>query len=243
MLENILQRAEFHHTAHIHHTHLVCHLGHKAHVVRDQDNGLMVVDLQGLHQLHDLRLDRHIQSSRRLIRDDNVRIADHRNGNHNTLLHAAGKLVRIVVHAAYRIGNAQLFEHIQHMRPRLGFFHAGVLYQSLCHLIPYLIHGVQRGHRVLEHHPDLRTTQTAHIGAIRLHLVQPVLPAVLCRTIDHMLRFYNGIFRHQLYNGMHRHAFAAAGFAYDGQGRAAAQPQRDILDDTHFFPVGDKAGI
>ena len=68
-----------------------------AHVVRDEQDRRAVVALQPLHQLEDLRLDRHVERGRRLVGDQQRRVARERHRDHHALPHAARELVRVVV--------------------------------------------------------------------------------------------------------------------------------------------------
>ena len=58
--------------------------------------------LQLLDQLEDLRLHRHVERGRRLVGDQQLRVADQRHRDHRALAHTAGELVRVVVVAARR---------------------------------------------------------------------------------------------------------------------------------------------
>ena len=64
--------------------------------------------LQRAHQIEDLRLDRDVERGRRLVGDQQLRVAGERHRDHHALPHAARELVRIVVEALLRRGNAHL---------------------------------------------------------------------------------------------------------------------------------------
>ena len=96
----------------IHHDHAVGILGDDAHVMRDQDDRRAERLLQFAHQVEDLRLDRHIERGRRLIGDQQLRVARQRHRDHHALPHAAGKLVRIGVHAALRLRDVDAAQHL-----------------------------------------------------------------------------------------------------------------------------------
>ena len=57
-----------------------------------------------LDQLQDLRLDRHVQGGRGFVRQDELRVARQRYGDHDALAHPAGELVRIVLESLARSG-------------------------------------------------------------------------------------------------------------------------------------------
>ena len=52
-----------------------------------------------LQQLEDLRLDRHVERGRRLVGDQELRLAGQRHRDHRALPHPAGELVRVVLQA------------------------------------------------------------------------------------------------------------------------------------------------
>ena len=57
-------------------------------------------------QLEHLRLDRDVERRRRLVGDQQLRVAGQRHGDHHPLAHAAGELVRIGAEAALRVRDA-----------------------------------------------------------------------------------------------------------------------------------------
>ncbi len=59
----------------IHYSHTLSQTCHNSQIVRDPDNGHTKFITQTLHQINDLGLNGHIQSSGRLIRDQNLRTA------------------------------------------------------------------------------------------------------------------------------------------------------------------------
>ncbi len=84
----------------IHHRHPLAGLGDHAHGMGDQHDRHAELVLHLLHQLQDLRLDGDVERRRRLVGDQELGLAGKRHGDHDALAHAAGELVRIVVHAA-----------------------------------------------------------------------------------------------------------------------------------------------
>ena len=98
--------------AHVHHGHAVGHLGDHAQVVGDHQDRHAEVGLELLQQLQDLGLDRHVERRRRLVGDQQARIAGQRHRDHRPLAHAAGELVRILVEALLRIADADRSQHL-----------------------------------------------------------------------------------------------------------------------------------
>ena len=86
----------------VHHDDVVGELGDDAEVVGDEDDRGAGLLAQRAHQLEDLRLDRHVERGRRLVGDQQLRLAGQRHRDHHALAHAARELVRIVVEALAR---------------------------------------------------------------------------------------------------------------------------------------------
>ena len=63
-------------------------------------------------QLHDLSLDRHVERGRRLVGDQDVRVAPERHRDHRALPHPAGELVRKVVDARFRVRDPDLAKQL-----------------------------------------------------------------------------------------------------------------------------------
>ena len=102
VVEDVPLRAALDDPARVHDEDLVGDLGDDAEVVRDQDHGRVELGAQAVEQLEDLRLDRHVERRRRLVGDQDVRVARERHRDHRPLAHAARELVRVVVDARLR---------------------------------------------------------------------------------------------------------------------------------------------
>ena len=90
----------------------------------DRSNSLLHV----AQELENLRLHGDVERGRRLVGDDQRRPAGERDGDHHALPHAARELVRIVVHALLRFGDAhraqQLDRALARLAPRRQAVHA-----------------------------------------------------------------------------------------------------------------------
>ncbi len=84
--------------ARVHDRDLVDHLGDHAEVVGDQQDRHAEPLAQLSHQLEDLGLDRRVERGRRLVGDQELRVAAQRHRDHHALPHASRHLVRVVVH-------------------------------------------------------------------------------------------------------------------------------------------------
>ena len=82
-------------------------------------------------QLEDLSLDGHVECGRRLVGDDERRIAGEADRDHYALAHAAGEMVRILVEPACRIGNADQRQEFDRAGARRGPVHAEMDLQRL----------------------------------------------------------------------------------------------------------------
>ena len=156
----------------IHHEHAVGHFGHHAHVVRDEDHAHVHFVLQPAHQLQDLRLDRHVERGRRLVGDQQRGPARQRHRDHHALPHPAGQLVRIAREHAARLRNAHEIEQPQRFRAGFGRALRLVQRDRLADLVADRKHRVQRRHRLLEDHRDVRAADVAHGTVARLREVE-----------------------------------------------------------------------
>ena len=95
--------------ARVEHVDAVAHREGDAQVVRDHDQAHATRDLDGLEQREDLALRRHVERRRRLVGDQDLRIAGQGGGDADALAHAPGQLERIALgHAG--IADADLGE-------------------------------------------------------------------------------------------------------------------------------------
>ena len=81
--------------ARVHDHHPVAGLGEHRQVVGDEDEREAELLPQVLEELQDLRLDHDVERRRRLVADDDRRVAGKRHRDHRPLAHAARQLVRV----------------------------------------------------------------------------------------------------------------------------------------------------
>ena len=91
--------------------------------------------LHVLQQVEDLRLDGDVERGGRLVGDDELRLAGQRHRDHDALAHAAGELVRVIVHAACGIGDLHQLEHLDGAGQRVLVAKALVAAQALGDLL------------------------------------------------------------------------------------------------------------
>ena len=86
----------------IHHRDAVADFGDDAEIVGDEQDAHAALALQALQQVEDLGLDGDVERRRRLVGDQQRRVAGQRHGDHGALAHAARQFVRILAGAARR---------------------------------------------------------------------------------------------------------------------------------------------
>lgn len=149
--------ALLHDPARVHHREPVTGVREHRQVVADHDQTEVLLGHQLLDQPQDLSLDHHIESRRRLVRDDQVRVAGQRHRDHHTLPLTAGELVRIRVRARGR--QPHVLQEFTGLLLRTGRSRLLVQQDRLGDLVTDAVHGVERVHRPLE---DDRGTRPAH---------------------------------------------------------------------------------
>ena len=120
--EDVVEGPALHHLAAIHDDNLFGHVGDDTEIVGDQQHGHIEFVLQVDHQPQDLRLNRHVESGRRLIRDEQRRTADQRHRDHCPLAQSAGQLKRVAARSPPRIGKS---DEAQHLPSELGCLRGG----------------------------------------------------------------------------------------------------------------------
>src|SRR2546426_2335055 len=96
----------------VHHADAVAHLRDDPEVVRDDQDARPERRLHVLDQLEDLRLDRDVERGRRLVRDQETRVAGERDRDHGPLLHAPAQFVGILPRDPLRVRDLHLPEHL-----------------------------------------------------------------------------------------------------------------------------------
>ena len=165
------------------------------------------------HQLDDFRLHGHVERGGRLVGDQEVRTACERDGDHHALTHAAGQLVRVIVHAPLRRGDADARQRLD--RELVGFPPALALVQHehLGDLPAHRRDRVQRRHRLLEDHGDAIAAQLPLLGRGKVLDLPALKPDGAAADPQRLPQ--------QADQGERRDALAAAGFADQAECLAA----------------------
>ena len=90
MVHHMFRGAAFDYAAVAHDLNMVGEVGDDAEVVRNQKDTHAAVLAEASEQVHNLFLNRDVESRGRLIGDEDARVASQGHGNHGTLLHPAG---------------------------------------------------------------------------------------------------------------------------------------------------------
>ena len=228
--EDVFLRAILHEVAEVHNADGVGDVLNNGKVVADEEVGQLVLILQLVQQVDDLRLNGHIQRRDRLVADDKLGVERERTRDADTLALAAGELVRVAV----------LVEGLQ----------AAVVHDLVDVIVEFrlrdkvvLTHGLaddladrhtrgERGERILE--DDL------HLRAQGAHLLGGEVVDLL--TVEEDLTGGLGVI--QAEDGAARGGLTAAGLADETHRRAALQVEGDAVDGLDVADrVGDHAAF
>ena len=137
-----------------------------------------------LHQVHDLRLDGHIQGGNGFIRNDQLRVHDQRPGDPDPLALSAGELVGIAVGVFLR--QSHQLQHVVDFLPALVFRLVQLMdIQALRNDVHDLFPRVQARHGVLEDHLHVCVQKALVVLA---HLPGNIPPAegdfAVCRIVQ-----------------------------------------------------------
>jgi hypothetical protein len=177
--------------------------------VRDQHDRGAGPGLELAHQVEDLRLDRDVQRGRRLVGDQEPRLAGERHRDHHPLPHPTGKLVRVLEDAALRLWHPHQPKHLDRAGAGLLARKPAVQDQRFGDLVADGQDRIQRRHRLLEDHGYGVAANLAHLG---LRQVEQIATLEHHASVDGA----SGRRRDQAQEGKRRDAFAAAGLADDG---------------------------
>ncbi|CCZ36011.1 putative peptide transport system ATP-binding protein [Firmicutes bacterium CAG:646] len=175
----------------------------------DKQNGSSFLFFQDIHQFQDLRLNRNVQSCSWLIGDQKLRLTCQRHGDHDTLTHTAGKLVRILFCHCFRIRNTNVAKHLHHFLFRLFLTHLLMNSERLAQLSLDCKNRVQTGHRLLKDNRNIISTNLTHIFQ---RYVCQILSVKSDRTA---VNISVAVQKFQDTHG--RHTLTAAAFSHDTQ--------------------------
>ncbi|CDN42283.1 hypothetical protein BN871_BC_00130 [Paenibacillus sp. P22] len=210
----------------IHDHDVVGHLRDDAEIMRDEQDRHPAFILEAAQQVQNLSLDRDVESGRRLVGDEQLRIAGHRDRDHDALQHAAAQLMRIRVHDLLRPRDSDESNQVDRPRPRLLPAQLAMLHQRLDDLLADLEHRIQRRHRLLKDHGNVVAAHGPQL--VRLHGKQ-----IAAVELDGASDDFAGRAFHQPHDRHRRNAFAAAGFPDDAHRFAGPHMQAHSVDGPH----------
>jgi hypothetical protein len=223
--EDLRDRAGFHNAPGIHHRDAVSLAGHHAEVMRDEHHPHPLRRAQIAEQVEDLRLHRDIERRGRLIRDQHAGAERDGHGDQHALPHAARELMRVVIHAARRIGDLHPREQRYRPLPRRAAADGQMGPQHLGDLLAHGEDRVEAGQRVLENHADARTAPAAQF---RWWQGQQILALEQRLAGDDAAGLGQ-----QAKRGGKGDRLARAALADDCQRFSGADGKRDVLDQAH----------
>ena len=215
--------------ARVEHVHAVGDRERDTQVVRDQDEPHPARALHRLEQLQDLSLGRHVECRRRLVGDQELRVACERGGEPDALPHAARELERVAVGCA-RLGDADLGEPRDRVGPCLRApERLRTVAQHLLEMTAAPQDGVQHRERVLEDHRDPVAAEPARLTRAQREDVRAVE--------RHPLRGRLDAGRQEPDDRARGQCLAAARLADDRDRLAAVHVQADVGDERPPHPA------
>ena len=192
-------------------------LGGEAEVVRDEQHGGAHLGGQLAEVVEDAALDGDVQGGGRLVGDQQLGVRGHADGDEGALAHAAGELVRVLLGAAFGVGQAGFLEELADAFADLALGHDVVREQGLLDLEAHAQDGVQVTHRVLGDEADA--------GSAQLHpLLGGQVGDVAAVELDLSARDLAGAGQ-QADDGGGGRGLTGAGLADDGDGLAGVDGQ------------------
>ena len=191
---------------------------------------------QILHQFEDLRLDGDVERRRRLVGDNQLRLAAQRHGDHHPLAHAARQVMGVLVEPSFRVGNADHFQELQRLLGRFLVGNREMGDQGFRQLFADRQDRIERRHRLLEHHRDVLAAKVAHGFFVQ---GQKVLAVEIDAALDDLSRRP----RNEAQDRKRADRFAAAGFPDYGHGFAFVDAIGDAVDRFHGAGGGEKLSL
>ncbi|MMZ63858.1 hypothetical protein D1872_261410 [compost metagenome] len=163
MLKNALRCSRLDHHPLLHNHDAVAHPGDHPEVMRNEDDRGAQTLLHALHQVQNLRLDRHIKGRGRLVRDQQCRAAGQGDRNHDALAHPPGEFMGILIKPRLTVPDSHPIQHFERLLS--GFFRRQipVFYQAFGNLFTDFHRRIQRSHRILEDHAHIPSPDALHL--------------------------------------------------------------------------------
>ena len=217
----------------VHHRHPIGIGCHDAEIVRDQDHGHSGGRLDLLEQFQVLGLNGDVERGRRLVGDEQPRRAGKRDRARHSLSHPAAELVGIVPQPRLGGGDPETSERLQHAFAERSAAQPLMEPHHLAHLRADRQRGVQRRHRILQHHGDLLAAHAAHLGP---GLAQQIVALEEHAAADDP----SGRLGDQTDQGEARHRLSRSRFADERQRLAGVEREADAIHGLRDPATGEK---
>jgi polar amino acid transport system substrate-binding protein len=203
-----------------------------AKVVGDKDDPHLKPLLKHAKKVQDLFLNRYVESRGWLIRDQDFRATTERHRDHNSLLHTAAELKRIVINPFRRVGDTDLIEPEENFATDISDI-STVFLDCLTDLVADWIHRIQACAGLLKNVGNL----------ISPNLAKLTLPHRQDRTTfqkDFSSFIDRRRFRQKLGQSQASHTFATAAFANDGKCLSHAKRKGKRVDSRYILVLSSK---
>ena len=227
--EELRNRSLLHLAAGVHHHDPVRGLRDHPEIVRDQDDAHAEALLEIADERENLGLDRHVERGRRLVRDEDHRVAYEGGRDHDPLAHAARELVRKAPRPPFGVRHPHPLEHLDGMPARRPRRQAEMAASHLRDLLADRHHRIERGHRLLNNHPDVAPPDLAEVPDGKREEV--VAPEPRGPRDD-----FRGRARRHADEGEGEHRLAAAGLADDAEGLPGGDLEAHVADHARRAP-------
>ena len=188
-------------------------------------------------QVEDAGLHGDVQGGGGLVGDQQPGPVGDGHGDQHALRLAAGDLVRIGPHALQGLVDAHQLQQLGGAVARLAGPHVAVQQQGFGHLVANPVVGVERRHRLLEHHADLGAPDGAHLARLCPQQFAPAKADPRALAVDARRR------GHQARNGKGGDGFARTGLAGQAQGGAGPHRKADAVQRPHLAMGGAEQHI
>ena len=162
--EELGRRRGLDHLPGIHHRHPVGVLRDDAEIMRHEDHRHAELAAQVVKELEDLALDGDVERGRRLVGDEELRLADERDRDADALAQPARQLVRIGSQPLLRMRHAHELQRLDNPRPCLAGRQRAMQQQGLRNLVVDRLRRIERRHRILEDDADVVAANDAHLS-------------------------------------------------------------------------------
>ena len=168
MIDHLMHRAHFDNAACIHHGHTVAGFCNHTHVVRDQHDGSTALFTNVLEQADDLRLNRNVQGCGGLVSHNELRLGGQGQCNDHPLAHATRKLMRVVINALCRSGNASVLQQGNGPLTRFLIGHGQMRLDGFGKLLAHGVQRIERRQWILKNSPNFATANAAHLVVVQV---------------------------------------------------------------------------